>query len=207
MTRGRPQLYHVGQVWTTETQEREITGVEKDTIRFSEKAMPDREMYKTSFRKWIIMNDAHIKGSKKTVDKTIFRKTSSLSYISWSSMLQRCNNKNHTSYKNYGGRGISVCDRWLKFENFYEDMGERKKGVTLDRIDNNGNYEPENCRWATYLQQGNNTRRTKDVECRGKSQSLSQWARELGLSRSCLSARIARGMSIEEALSPKRKKK
>lgn len=82
-------------------------------------------------------------------------------YHSWISMKTRCTNKNHIAYKNYGGRRIKVCERWSKFKNFLEDMGERPKGLTIDREDNDGNYEPGNCRWATRKEQTRNSIQTK----------------------------------------------
>ena len=82
----------------------------------------------------------------------------SRTYASWHAMKLRCQNKNHDSYKNYGGRGIEVCERWEDFKNFLSDMGERPEGKTLDRIDGNDNYRPDNCRWATPLEQSRNRR-------------------------------------------------
>lgn len=77
-------------------------------------------------------------------------------YLAWYQMLMRCRNKNSISYKNYGGRGIKVCERWQEFKNFYEDMGDRPEGMSLDRIDVNGDYEPSNCRWASKKEQYHN---------------------------------------------------
>jgi hypothetical protein len=87
------------------------------------------------------------------------RGNKSRTYNSWSAMLQRCHDPKHRSYKNYGGRGITVCQRWREsFEAFLADMGEPPEKHTLDRIDNDGNYEPSNCRWATRLMQSRNMR-------------------------------------------------
>jgi hypothetical protein len=90
-------------------------------------------------------------------------KSNSNEYRSWHMMLQRCFNPKNTGYKNYGGRGITVCSRWKKsFSNFYSDMGNRPKGKTLNRINNEGNYEPNNCEWSSYIQQNNNQRKRKN---------------------------------------------
>lgn len=81
-------------------------------------------------------------------------------YSSWAGMKARCLNSKQASFKNYGGRGIKVCERWMDFRNFLQDMGERPEGMTIDRIDVNGGYEPGNCRWATSEQQASNKRNT-----------------------------------------------
>jgi hypothetical protein len=86
-------------------------------------------------------------------------KTTSPTYNSWRGMLDRCTSESHKDFIYYGARGIKVCERWLKFENFFADMGERPKGRTIDRIDGNGQYELANCRWATSLEQRHNTRK------------------------------------------------
>ena len=92
------------------------------------------------------------------IQKTTHGRSRDRIYMVWNSMIQRCVNPRHRRYADYGGRGITVCDRWMKFENFLADMGEKPDGLTLDRIDNGRGYEPENCRWATYSQQNKNRR-------------------------------------------------
>ena len=89
-------------------------------------------------------------------------------YNAWNSMMQRCNNPKNPQYKHYGGRGIRVCDEWLDVSNFIEDMHPAfKEGLSLDRINNNGNYEPSNCRWATMTVQGRNTRKIRSNNSTG----------------------------------------
>lgn len=100
----------------------------------------------------------------------------------WMNMRARCSNPKNTEYHNYGGRGIKVCERWDRsFENFLADMGECPPGLTIERNDNNGNYEPGNCRWATYREQGRNKRNNCHITFRGRTMILADWARELGV--------------------------
>lgn len=103
-------------------------------------------------------------------------------YSSWLTMRRRCYDKAFRDYETYGKRGITVCDRWVNsFENFLEDMGPRPRGRTLDRIDNSKGYCADNCRWATHRTQMNNTRGNKYLTYGGKTQSMADWVRELGL--------------------------
>lgn len=102
-------------------------------------------------------------------------------YRSWGGMKDRCLQRAHASFSYYGGRGITVCSRWMKFTNFLKDMGERPSGTTLDRIDTNGNYEPSNCRWATRHQQDNNRRSNVIVEYRGERMTLTEACEKSGL--------------------------
>jgi hypothetical protein len=103
-------------------------------------------------------NDKFQRNTRKE-KSTTHGKTNSSTYMSWRSMISRCNNLNADNYKWYGGRGVTVCERWETFENFYLDMGDRPANMTLDRIDPWGNYEPTNCRWATASEQGANKRK------------------------------------------------
>lgn len=125
-------------------------------------------------------------------------------YGSWRSMLSRCANVKNNVFHRYGGRGIKVCDRWLEFSNFYMDMGQKPTPKhTIDRIDSNGDYCPENCRWATQKEQQNNRGDNRIIECNGISKNLSEWASESGIDASLINWRIKSGWSIREALTQK----
>ena len=121
-------------------------------------------------------------------------------WIVWGSMLQRCENPHHKSFKYYGGRGITVCERWHTFENFYADMGDVPTGLSIERNDVNGNYEPDNCRWATTTEQGANKRNNTLITANGETKNLMAWCRECGISKVTLMDRIKRGWSPERAI-------
>ena len=118
----------------------------------------------------------------------------------WCGMRQRCQNTKVPCYYRYGGRGISVCARWEKFENFLADMGRRPSGASLERIDNDGNYEPSNCRWATVTEQARNRRNSRVITHEGRTQTLVAWAEELGLSASTLQRRWTLGWDKKDIL-------
>lgn len=123
-------------------------------------------------------------------------------YWVWSDMKSRCLCPSHRAFKNYGGRGIKVCDRWLTFSNFMTDMGMRPEGGMLDRINNNGDYEPSNCRWATRAEQNANRRNCIYVEVNGETVTLKEACRRVGLTYRPVHKRItARGWDIKRALS------
>lgn len=123
-------------------------------------------------------------------------------YAVWNSMIGRCNRKNSTAFRDYGGRGISVCEEWMCFPAFHEwaiKSGYRE-GLSLDRIDVNGNYEPGNCRWASRVVQANNTRKNVFLECFGQSHTASEWSRIYGIKYATLLKRVRKGWSVEDAL-------
>lgn len=124
-------------------------------------------------------------------------------YAIWQRMKQRCVNPRARDYKNYGGRGIVVCPEWSVFEQFYADMGSRPLMThSIDRIDNDGPYAPWNCRWASREEQGRNTRSTRILTHNGRSMPLSEWAETLGINYYTLHKRLARGWSVDRALTP-----
>jgi hypothetical protein len=121
---------------------------------------------------------------------------------SWGNMIARCTNPDNVGWKQYGGRGITVCERWLNsFASFFGDMGEPPAGHTIDRIDSNGPYSKENCRWATQKDQANNRTNNRLVTANGKTLTVSQWADLTGLSWHTIHARLSRGWSAERAVS------
>jgi hypothetical protein len=124
-------------------------------------------------------------------------------YMIWKEMIRRCTDPSNAAYARYGGRGISVCDRWLaSCQAFIDDIGPRPKGTTLDRIDNNGNYEPGNCRWATFKEQARNTRSCRMIEIDGVSRSLSEWVERMAspVNYNTVLTRIQRGWPVREAI-------
>lgn len=121
-------------------------------------------------------------------------------YYSWNHMINRCFNSKDKSFSRYGGRGITVCKRWLNFKNFEKDMSKLfKKGLTLERINNNGDYSPLNCKWATRKEQANNRRTSRFITYKGITKTLQQWAEYLGIKQSTLGMRFyVYGWSIEK---------
>lgn len=115
-------------------------------------------------------------------------------------MIQRCSNPNSAAYEYYGARGISVCERWQSFENFFADMGERPRQTSLDRRDNEGNYEPGNCRWATRKEQMRNTRMTASIIVNGRSVCATEAAEIAGIPKGRIFWRVCKyGMTHQQA--------
>lgn len=125
-------------------------------------------------------------------------------YNVWQSMLDRCRNPKASAYRRYGGRGIKVCHRWNYFENFLADMGERPNGLTIERIKNDGNYGPFNCRWATRKEQANNTRRNRIIQTSRGPLSLAQVAEIAGITYIGVQKRLQNGEDGDYLLRPKR---
>ena len=134
-------------------------------------------------------------GSKKHIKERLYR--------IWYGMKTRCEHSHSKPYKDYGGRGITVCDEWKKDYSAFREWALANgyaDDLTIDRIDNNGNYEPSNCRWATIKEQSNNTRKNCYLEFRGEKKTASQWAELLGINVSTIYSRLKLGWSVEEAL-------
>ena len=121
-------------------------------------------------------------------------------YASWSAMKYRCLNSNHIAYAQYGGRGIKVCQRWLLFDNFLADMGMRPQGKTLDRINVDGDYCAENCRWAYPKQQSRNRKNNRLLTFNSQRRTLTEWSEITGIKKTTIRERLNRGWIVERAL-------
>ena len=123
-------------------------------------------------------------------------------YNSYRSMMSRCYREKDASYKHYGGRGIRVCEEWHDIQNFEKwiENNPYSKGMTIDRIDTDADYSPNNCRWATKAEQANNRRNTISLEYKGEKHTLSEWAKIKGINRSTINNRYCRGWSTERIL-------
>lgn len=130
-------------------------------------------------------------------------RSKSKTYNVWLLMRRRCSHKSLPGYENYGGRGIQVCERWESFRNFYADMGERPEGLTLDRIDVDGGYSPENCRWVGRDVQARNKRNNRLLTFNGKTQCSAAWAEEIGVKPYVICHRLKRGWTLERTLTTK----
>jgi hypothetical protein len=132
------------------------------------------------------------------------RKATHPIYATWLNMRQRCRNPNNTCFSYYGGRGITICDRWSRFENFLEDMGSSwKPGLTIERINNDLGYSPSNCRWESRLVQANNSRKNIRFTFRGETLTLAQWAKKVNLPVVTIHERFHRGLDASRILSRK----
>lgn len=124
-------------------------------------------------------------------------------YSIWKAMRNRCNNKNCSSYPNYGGRGINVCKRWDDFNLFYSDMGISPHGFTIERINNNDNYNPSNCKWASRKEQANNKRNNRIIVINGISKTLTEWAEYANIGIGAIKWRLKHGFPAEDLIKPK----
>lgn len=143
-------------------------------------------------------------GCQQNPSRPIHGMSNSKEFASWRSMQFRCFNKTCREYARYGGRGITVCERWLGksgFTNFFSDMGWRPNGTSLDRYpNNNGNYEPGNCRWATPSEQAMNRGTNRFISYNGRTMTVAEWSRELGIGKTTLHYRLTNGWSVENAM-------
>lgn len=127
-------------------------------------------------------------------------KPSTKLYQAYTDMFHRCNNPKHKAYDRYGGRGISLCKKWLNRKSFYADMGEPPPGHSLEKINNDKGYSKRNCSWATKLEQSNNKINNRFISFGGQTMTIAQWTRELGFNRNVILMRLRSGRTIKDAL-------
>lgn len=121
-------------------------------------------------------------------------------YKTWQNMMRRCYMKSNLSYRHYGGRGITVCERWHVFKNFFSDMGYKEEGMTIERVNNNGPYSPENCIWATAAVQCRNKRNNVRLTYNGETLCITDWAKRYEVNASTIRSRMKRGWAVDEVL-------
>lgn len=146
-----------------------------------------------NFNKYIGKDNANYKDGR----------TGSRLYSIYRSMKTRCYNQNAKNYKNYGGRGITICEQWLEDFKMFHDWALShgyRDDLIIDRMDVNGNYEPNNCRWVTHLEQNNNARTNHIITFNGVTMTLTEWSRHFNIDRNTITARLKRGWDIERAL-------
>ncbi len=162
----------------------------------------EREMFQDRLAKGVAVSCGCAQSEIVTRTMTTHGLSKTPIHYVWQNMLARCKNKRLTAWKHYGGRGISVCSRWEVFENFLADMGALPfKDAELDRINNDGNYEPSNCRWATRKEQNSNTRQNVFIEVNGDCKTVAEWSRLSGIAYRTLNHRAHRGVMGSEFLS------
>lgn len=157
---------------------------------------------KISLTRGITKSCGCLRRATTSATKTIHGMSRTRTHQTWMNMIRRCTDERATHYKEYGGRGIGVCDRWRVFENFIFDMGIQPDFMTIERIDNNGNYTPENCIWKTKKEQANNRRSNRNITFNCVTKTLSEWAETTGIKRETISYRLKKGWPIERALNP-----
>ena len=128
------------------------------------------------------------------------KRTGQKEYFVWKAMKARCFNPRNKFFKDYGARGITVCKRWLDYSLFIWDLGKCPDGWQIERVDNNGNYDPQNCRWATIAEQKRNTRQTRFLELNGERLCMRDWSNRMGFSKTTIHYRLLRGWSVEKAI-------
>ena len=167
----------------------------------------ETRVFATNLRSGGTISCGHVRDQRRAESRRTHGLSDTPTHKAWDSMRQRCTNPNNPSWSRYGGRGITVCERWsASFENFLYDMGERPVGCSIERKDNDGPYEPANCVWATRRQQASNRRTSVFITHDGTTLIVAEWARRLGKHRNNIYAALRRGKRGGEALGLKPKR-